>query len=315
MPANFPTADQNRHYACFADSPDLDQLGRYFHLAEADRRLVYERRRDHTRLGMAIQVGTVRFLGTFLTEAQWNTVPAEVIRYVAAQLDLQPGLWSEYLRHRQTVFDHQAIIRQHYGYREFNHQAERFVTLRWLYTCVWLHAESPSRLFDLLVMRLRERQVLLPGISTLERCVNRVRDQVARRIWARLDRQLTEAQRTKLQSLVASQNGEQTLLDRLRHGPVVISPMALKEALLRVKELRKAGVGDLNFSWVSPDLLKKLARHAGMSKAYTIDRLSEPRKWATLAAFAYVYESRAIDDALDLFDGLPESCVMQAPCS
>lgn len=307
MPANFPTADQNRHYARFEESPDLNQLGRYFHLAEADRRLVYERRHDHTRLGLAIQVGIVRFLGTFLSEAQWNTVPAEVIRYVAAQLDLQPGLWSEYLRHRQTVFDHQAIIRQHYGYREFNHQAERFVTLRWLYTRVWLHAESPSRLFDLLVMHLRERQVLLPGISTLERCVNRVRDQVARRIWARLDRQLTEAQRTKLQGLVASQNREQTLLDRLRHGPVVISPMALKEALLRVKELRKAGVGALNFNWVSPDRLKKLARHAGMSKAYTIDRLSEPRKWATLAAFAYVYESRATDDALDLFDGLVQT--------
>jgi len=205
MPANFPTADQNRHYARFAESHDLDQLGRYFHLAEADRRLVYERRRDHTRLGLAIQIGIVRFLGTFLMEAQWNTMPEEVIRYVAAQLDLQPGLWSEYLRHRQTVFDHQAIIRQHYGYREFNHQAERFVTLHWLYTRVWLHAESPSQLFDLLVIHLRERQVLLPGISTLERCVNRVRDRVASRIWARLDRQLTEAQRTQRHRLTDRQ--------------------------------------------------------------------------------------------------------------
>ncbi len=97
MPANFPTADQKRYYTRFVDHPTADQLGRYFHLTDTDRQLVFKRRHNHTRLGMALQVGTVRFLGAFLTEAEWNTAPQNAVQYVAAQLDLRPTHWQEYL--------------------------------------------------------------------------------------------------------------------------------------------------------------------------------------------------------------------------
>jgi TnpA family transposase len=307
MPANFPTAEQKRYYGQYVDEPSQEELGRYFHLAGPDRRLVYATKQDHTQLGIAVQIGSVRFLGTFLIEPQWHSVPSNAVGYVAAQLDLEPDQWTEYLRHRQTVYDHQALVRQHYHYRDFSDPSEQFATVRWLYTRAWLHDEPPSQLFDLLIIRLKERKVLLPGISTLERCINHVRKQVSQRIWSRISRQLTDQQRAALLALVTSDNREQTSLDRLQHGPVMISPGALKEALERVKELRRIGVGDLDIHWLAPDRLKKLARHAGQTKAYSIARLTQSRKWATLTAFAHAYESRAIDDALDLFDMLVQT--------
>jgi hypothetical protein len=72
------------------------------------------------------------------------------------------------------------------------------------------------------------------------------------------------------------------------------------------------GVSDLEVSWLAPDRLKKLARHAGLSTAYTLNRLRAPRKWATLAAFVYVYERRATDDARDLFDALVQTRLTRA---
>ena len=295
MPANFPTSDQKRYYGRYEDNPTPEQLGRYFHLAPTDQRLIYRRTKEHTQLGIAVQIGTARFLGTFLSETQWHTVPHNVVRYVAAQLKIAPAKWEQYLRGRRaTLSDHQTLIRQYYDYRDLNDPAEEFATVRWLYTRVWLHDESPSQLFDRLVVRLKERKVLLPGLSTLERLINHIRSQLSARMWARLDRQLTTAQRNRLQALVTSEDQIQTPLDRLRHGPVVISPGALQIALERIQELRQVGLGDLDVSWLSPDRLKKLARHAGLSKAYTIDRLGELRKWATLAAFVYVYETIAI---------------------
>lgn len=70
MPANFPTTEQKRYYGCFDEAPTPEQLGSYFHLADTDRSLIYNRAKEHTQLGLAVQLGTVRFLGLFLPDSQ-----------------------------------------------------------------------------------------------------------------------------------------------------------------------------------------------------------------------------------------------------
>ncbi|MCI0578817.1 MAG: DUF4158 domain-containing protein [Chloroflexi bacterium] len=149
MPANFPTTEQKRYYGRFVEAPTPEQLGSYFHLADTDRSLIYSRTKEHTQLGLAVQLGTVRFLGLFLPDSQWVTVPKQVVQYVATQLSLEPALWSQYFDGRRpTLSEHQTLIRQQYGYRDFTHPAVQFSTVRWLYTRAWLHDEPPSRLFD-----------------------------------------------------------------------------------------------------------------------------------------------------------------------
>jgi hypothetical protein len=165
-------------YGRYAEPPSVVQLERFFHFDERDRALIDRRRGDHNRLGFAVQLGTVRFLGTFL--ARPTEVPEIVADRVADELAVDnPGRLAGYARREPTHREHAGEIQREYGYRDFSDASAKAELLAWLDARAWATAERPSVLFDLATARLIEGKVLLPGASVLARAVATARDRAA----------------------------------------------------------------------------------------------------------------------------------------
>lgn len=304
MPTEFLTDDQEQAYGHYLGPPSTQQLSRYFHLDDADRERVNERRGAGNKLGFAVQLTTVRFLGTFL--AKPTDVPAGVVAYVAAQLGIRDvACLADYAERPATAWEHAAEIRRIYGYVDFTDPAEGFRLVRWLYTRAWLSSEPSSVLFDLATARLVERQVLLPGVTLLARLVARIRERANARLYRKLARMPSAAQRDRLKELlVVPAGGRRSALDRLRRGPTQPTAAGLLEALRRLNDARALGVSDLDLSGLPAGRLRVLARYASNARAQVFQRMPDDRGIAALLAFACALQATAQDDVLDVLDML-----------
>lgn len=107
-------------YAAFPAEPDRDWLGRMCHLSQDDLESTHRRAGEITRLGFAVQLVTVRAIGTFLADPA--AVPEAVVAAVARQLDIaDPGVLAGYPK-LPVRWRHTAEIRHRYGYRDFTAQ-------------------------------------------------------------------------------------------------------------------------------------------------------------------------------------------------
>lgn len=301
MPVEFLSDEQAAAYGRFNGEPTRAELERFFFLDDDDRRRVQQRRGDHHRVGFAVQVGTVRFLGAFLSD--WTATPSGVVGYVADQLaTTQAGdvLMRRYVERSKTPLEHSWEIREALGYRDF--ASAEPATREFLEARAWTRPERPSQLFDQVVAWLRGQRILLPGVSVLARLVSQVRTEMSDRLYSRLAGRVSLELGQRLDKFLTVPSGSRVSeLDRLRRAPTRASGLEMVRALDRAAEIAGFGADRVDVADLPPSRVEALARAGLTSDAATLRRLPVRRRSATLLATACALRSNAIDDALDLF--------------
>lgn len=300
MPVRFLTPQQRRHYGRFAAPPAPEQLARYFSLDEEDLEFARRHRSLADRFSCAVQLGTLRFLGTFLPDPR--LVPGNVIAFVAAQLSLpvdllkrssRPSVWARQ-RHR---------IQEREGYSTFGSEPMQSEFSDWLETRVWHTAERPTLVFDLATTWLVQRRVILPGATTLERLVAGAMRRAEEQLWERL---AAAGSKELLESLDSLLQGDDetgpTRLERLRAIPRRVSTAGVGLALERWQELSALGAQVPDLEGLPVARLEELAQLGARVSSSTIRRMTQKRRLATLLAFVRMHCVWALDDCLDVFD-------------
>lgn len=287
MPADFLNADQRASYGQFSEEPNDVQLARFFLLDEADMAFINNRRGRANRLAVALLIGSVRFLGTWSHDL--SSIPANVQWFVARQLGISDTrVLSEYSRRQTTLREHQVLVRRQYGYRDFV-WPWTFRLSRLLFTRSWL----------------LQNKILLPSVTTLTRLISEIREKSADRLWARLWGLASGEQCSLLEELLQVPDGVRTSrFEQLRKGPVAISGPAFNQAVARYLKLKAFGMQDLDFTGIPLVRFNTLARYAEMISVYKIARMPPARRIAMLFAFVRSCEVSALDDALDVLDGV-----------
>ena len=260
MPGRLLTDAKRERLNRFPENASREDIRTYFTLTHKDLSLVDQRRGDTNRIGFALQLLTLRYLGFIPDDI--HSIHTSVVEFVSHQLDIPVVALSNYGSRTQTRTSHQQCIEGYLGYRSAT-RVDLEALSSWLVERAMEH-DKPSLLFQLATAWLQRQKLVRVGITQLERRVVTARQAASQETFRRLQPILTSEHRTFLDGLL--QNSPQygsTPLTWLRRHATTNSPAAILNALAKLDLLNsKVAVRKWDVSSLNPNRVKFLAQFA-----------------------------------------------------
>lgn len=270
----------------------------YYSLSDYDIEVVNRHRRDHNRLGFALQLCILRNPGCTLNSML--DIPDNLIAYVAKQIDVNPDVFSSYAKRDTTRREHLEEIRQVYGYRNLNNSEYRTISNDLLKSA--LENGNTMYLVRTALDLLRKGKIILPVIPTIERMVWLARIRAEKRIFATLTRNLSKGQKYELEKLIDSTtNNNKTKLAWLREIPGHSSPDSFLKVIKRLQFIKNINI-TADTSLLHPNRLLQLARIGARYEPHSFRRFKEDKRYALLVAHLITLSQDLTDHAIEIHD-------------
>ena len=298
MPVQFFTTSQRENLNRFPQNIEHNDVITYFTLSERDLAEIPIYSHAANRLGFALQLGALRFMGFFPTPLQ--SAPSGVVSYVANQIGVEPTVLLEYGQRVHTVSDHQRKISAYLNYRKADDKDWQQLSA-WLLERALEH-DRPSLLYNLTCEKLRDEKIIRPGMTRLERLIAEVRHQAQAEIMRRIEPILTQSCGATFDRLLeVDSHSPLTLLSWLRRPAITNSPSAIVSNLKKLAFLKEMEVEEWNLGNLNPNCIKRLATIARRATAQTLQRAPSQRRYSTLVAFVYQSLIDITDETIDMF--------------
>ena len=280
---------------------DVDDLVQHYLLSPADMNLIRTRRRGENRFGLAVHLALLRHPGQGWQDGM--VLPAAFLEGLAGQLNLSPTILTGYTNREATFTAHHAVAMQHLDLLPY--ALSHLALAEDIATAAAFATDHGVKIVETLIKELRERQLVLPIASTIERLALKGRARARREAAAALFDALSPDQRHSLQGLLVNDAAVgQTRLTWLRGLPHSTSPASMTALLERLNYLRTLDLPPDLGQGVHPDRLLKFAREGAVAPVSLLNDFGERRRIATLAAQMMDLSFTVTDATIAMFERL-----------
>lgn len=300
MPARVPMTERERA-ALLALPVDEELVVRVHTLDAGELAGVATARTPETRLGYALQLCSLRYPGRHLRRGE--VIPAAMLEHITDQLGVDPTHVAGFARRGQSRYEQLASIKRRHGFRDLNRPL-RGELKRWL-------AERASGIADarlllgLLIAHMRERRIVVPGVTVIERMTAEAMHAADLAACAEIDALLDDRFRRGLDALLSEkEHARQSRLSWLREPPGRVSAGTLAELLDKLDLVRGTGAPALTPPAELQPRMAQMAREGVRFTAQAFEQTGGKRRYATMVATLRELEATLTDAALAMFRSL-----------
>jgi TnpA family transposase len=289
--------DQDRQ-KLFSVPTDEDSLIRHYSLSSADRLEIDLRRREHNRLGFAVQLCLMRHPGRVL--AAGETPPRAMLKYVADQVGADLGTFALYARRQETRRDHAARLMAYLDRRSATAQDRRAALLAAIQTATI--SDDSVGIAKAIATSFRERGSLLPVTETIERIGLAGRSIARRRAESVLIEEIPLDKLPLLDRLLEVDPAiAQTRFHWLRSAPEAPGASNLVGLIERVAFLRTLEIDPSLQLRVPSGRWDQMIREGNATPAWLANDFNASRRHALIVAQIIKLGQKLTDDAVSMF--------------
>lgn len=299
MPARFLNEAERQSLDEFPATIEAQDVITHFFLSPRDREEIVLQRGEANRLGFALLLCGLRYLGFFPNHPP--SAPANAVGYLAEQLKLDATALDTYGQRGQTRREHQQWIMHYLGFRWLE-EADETLMLEWLSHRA-LENPRPSVLLQQASERLYKQRIVRPAISTIERWIMGARQAADDYTYLVLAAHLDESHRQSLDRLLTPDtNRGESLLNWLRRAARGYNAEDILDAIAKLDSLSAWDLDAWQVERLPPARLEHLAQVAHHSSAQALASKVADQRYPILMAFLLESRQRLTDEILDLYD-------------
>lgn len=258
---------------------DRDRLARLYTFEPVDIDLIGVRREQRNLLGVAVQLALLRHSGMTLAQLLQDrgAMPEALISFAAGQLGVAPAVFADYAVREQTMTDQARELAARLGMRgpiraDIPRMIDAAARAAW-------PTDKGIAIASGVIAGLRQADILLPSISTIERAAIAGRARARKQAAQALISAVTPEQLLALDALFAEMAADgSSRLTWLKAIPVAAKPDHIRQILERLKFVRQIGIAAQAAGSIHVDRYRQFVREGRVSATYMIERYASGRR-------------------------------------